>query len=77
MLVFGDGLGDGDELLLLVGGGELWGVFVGWEVGELEEEVLSLGLHCVPRLLRFFLAIPWWSGTSLAKWFPFTVRARV
>lgn len=73
--LFGDWVDDGDGLLL--GEGELWGVLVGWEAGVLAGEVVDLGLHCVPRLPRFFLAIPWWFGTCLAKWFPCTVRARV
>jgi len=66
---------DGDGLLL--GEGELWGVLVGWEAGVLagwEAGVFAggvedLGLHCPSRLPRFFLAIPWWFGTCLAKWF--------
>jgi len=54
----GDWVGDGARLLL--GEEELWGVLVGWEAGVFAGgEVEDLGLHCAPRLPRFFLAIPW------------------
>jgi hypothetical protein len=57
-------------------GSTLEGVLVGFGVGVLEGGRLEdLGLH---RLLpRFFLAMPWWLGICLAKWFGWIETARV
>ena len=54
-----------------LGGSSLTGV-----VGE-GTGLEDLGLHRLLPVPRFFLAMPWWLGTCLAKWFAWTERARV
>jgi hypothetical protein len=77
--VAGEEVLDGERLTLgVLAGVSTLDVLVGVSLGGLlvgpgEEE--GLDLH---RLLaRFFLAMPWWFGSSLARWSGFIERARV